>query len=139
MVGAINDFGESIFNNFYSSCFAVKDNSELFIRNVAKNYANLNALHPFREGNGRTQREFTRELCLKCGYVFDLSFTTHSEMLTASKVALEQGDVSLLIDIFNKAIIPIDQYKSKSEEYLKILTSDDLFIEEDLSDYDYTD
>ena len=28
-------------------------------------YTNSNALHPFREGNGRSQREFIRMLALK--------------------------------------------------------------------------
>ena len=31
----------------------------------------LNAAHPFREGNGRTQREFIRELGLKAGHYID--------------------------------------------------------------------
>ncbi|MBP5198505.1 MAG: Fic family protein, partial [Lachnospiraceae bacterium] len=32
---------------------------------LSKYYSDMNALHPFREGNGRAQREFSRELCLK--------------------------------------------------------------------------
>ncbi|MEE0920670.1 MAG: Fic family protein [Lachnospiraceae bacterium] len=136
-LNALYDYGNSIFEDFYPSCLSVKDNPELFVKTVAKNYADLNSLHPFREGNGRTQREFTRELCLKCGYIFDLSVTTHQEMLDASKLALEEVDLSLLIDIFNKAIIPIEKYQEKDEEYLKVLTSDDLFVEDNLDDYEY--
>lgn len=89
------------------------------------------------EGNGRSQREFTRELCFKCGYVFDLSITTHAEMLSASKIALEENNLTLLINIFTKAIVPIEKYQEKDETYLKILTSDDLFAEEEISDYEY--
>lgn len=134
---ALNDYGTSIFKNFYSSCYSVKSNPEEFVKTVAKNYADLNSLHPFREGNGRTQREFTRELCLKFGYVFDLSVTTHQEMLEASKLALEKVDLSKLISIFSQAIVPIEKYQEKDEDYLRILTSDDLYIEDDLDEYEY--
>lgn len=34
---------------------------------------NINFLHPFREGNGRTQREFTRLLALQKGYKLNLN------------------------------------------------------------------
>jgi cell filamentation protein len=34
---------------------------------------NINFLHPFREGNGRTQREFIRTLALQKGYELDLN------------------------------------------------------------------
>jgi len=34
---------------------------------------NINHLHPFREGNGRTQREFIRLLALEKGYTLNLN------------------------------------------------------------------
>lgn len=39
-----------------------------FIPRLAYYLAELNALHPFREGNGRTVREFARQLALNAGY-----------------------------------------------------------------------
>ena len=44
----------------------------------------LNVLHPFREGNGRTIREFIRELAYKNGYVLDLTQNTAEEIFNAS-------------------------------------------------------
>ena len=41
---------------------------EKFISRLAYFLAELNALHPFREGNGRTVREFARQLALNAGY-----------------------------------------------------------------------
>ncbi|MBZ5200036.1 Fic family protein [Planomicrobium chinense] len=41
---------------------------EKFIPRLAYFLAELNALHPFREGNGRTVREFARQLSLNAGY-----------------------------------------------------------------------
>ena len=45
--------------------------------------AELNVLHPFREGNGRTIREFIRQLAFKNGYILDLQETEPQHMLNA--------------------------------------------------------
>lgn len=44
---------------------------EEFISRLAYYLAELNALHPFREGNGRTTREFARQLALNARYQLD--------------------------------------------------------------------
>lgn len=126
----IPQYAETVFSNYYSECKANRNDINEFVNALAKNYGDLNALHPFREGNGRAQREFARELCLHFGYAFDLSHATHKEMLEASKLSFNKGDNSLLAKIFKKAVIPINEYKKdKSKEiYLAILASDDLTI-----------
>lgn len=48
----------------------------------------LNVLHPFREGNGRTIRELIREICFDCGYVIDWYEINHDDILRASKKAI---------------------------------------------------
>jgi len=55
----------------------------------------VNAAHPFREGNGRTQREFLRELGLKAGHYMDWRATTIEEMTNASRLSHVSGDASL--------------------------------------------
>lgn len=100
---------------------------------LAEHYADMNALHPFREGNGRSQREFARELCMDCGYVLDLTNTTHQEMLSASQISFNQGDNSKLEEIFQKSVTPVKEYKeleSRLKNIMLILSSDDL--DEDL-------
>lgn len=125
-VACIQSYAESVFSKYYSQCFEAKDNFEDFIRVFANNYGDLNALHPFREGNGRAQREFARELCLKCGYDFHLGVTTHKEMLEASVLSFEKADSSGFIRIFSKAVKP---YNSNIDiDALGVLTSDDLSI-----------
>ena len=133
----IHGFAEIIFGKYFSSCYAARNNRELFVEVLADNYADLNALHPFREGNGRSQREFTRELCLKCGYIFDLSTTTHKEMLDASIYAFNMADNSKLVEIFKKAVIPESEYEKNNDTFLNILTSDDLDIEDVVNSYEY--
>lgn len=43
----------------------------------------LNVLHPFREGNGRTIREFIRQIALKNGYFFNIKNVEPQNMLEA--------------------------------------------------------
>ena len=97
---------QEVIKKYFSQCYANKDNFDDFIRILADNYGDLNALHPFREGNGRAQREFARLVCFECGYDFNLSCATHKEMLEASKLSFNIGDSSAFVKIFSKAISP---------------------------------
>lgn len=42
-----------------------------FVAALADHYANWNALHPFREGNGRATREFIAQIARAAGYELD--------------------------------------------------------------------
>ena len=53
-------------------------------KRLAYYMAELNVLHPFREGNGRTIREFIRQLAYKNGFVLDLQRVDPKDMLNAS-------------------------------------------------------
>ena len=105
----IQSYAASIYPAYYNDCNHAKDNPKIFVKTLTEHYADLNALHPFREGNGRAQREFARELCMQCGYAFDLRFTTHEQMLNASIESLDKGDNKPLEEIFQKAINPLDE------------------------------
>ena len=73
-------------------------------KRLAYYWAELNVLHPFREGNGRTTREFLRQLALKNGYNLDLQNVDANELLDASKKSvIDENDLSsLLIKILDK-------------------------------------
>ena len=55
----------------------------------------INAIHPFREGNGRTQREFVRALALCSGFSIDWSRTSREEMIEASRRSLRIDNAGL--------------------------------------------
>lgn len=58
----------------------------------------LNVLHPYREGNGRTIREFIRELALKNNYILNLSRVSPKDFLNASiKSIVDTNNLSKLI------------------------------------------
>lgn len=97
----IQSYAQTIFLVYHTDCMRMKGDPERFIHIFTKYYADLNALHPFREGNGRSQKAFAWELCFRCGYEFDLSHTNHEEMLSAS-ISLIEGDKA----VFKKCIKP---------------------------------
>lgn len=109
----IQSYASDVFSRYYKNCCTAKGNPEQFVHVLAKHYADLNALHPFREGNGRAQREFAREVCYQCGYVFNLTTTRHEKMLDAS-IRSFTGDNSALEQIFRNAIKPIGDYRSNN-------------------------
>jgi len=63
----------------------------------------INAVHPFREGNGRAQREFIRELGIWNGFTIDWTEISREEMLEASICSL-RSDNAGLVRILGKAL-----------------------------------
>jgi cell filamentation protein len=83
----------------------LRDCSEKNIAEKAAYYlGEINAVHPFREGNGRAQREFVRELLLPLGFKVDYSLCDPKMMLYASINAFA-GDYELMTELFDKCII----------------------------------
>ena len=60
-----------------------------FAKSMANFLMELNALHPFREGNGRTQRIFCNELAKNAGYKMDLNLIPKDKILIASVEAYQ--------------------------------------------------
>lgn len=56
-----------------------------FAERLAYYMSEINAIHPFREGNGRAQREFFRCLAMESGFILDWSRVDHQEF-TNSRV-----------------------------------------------------
>ncbi|MCR5272426.1 MAG: Fic family protein [Lachnospiraceae bacterium] len=125
----MKSYADTVFAKYFPECYKNKDSIEDFVEAFSNNYGDLNALHPFREGNGRAQREFARMICLKCGYAFDLSCTTHKKMVSASQISLRTNDNGPLKEIFKNAIMPLEQYESRNSKHIYIFSSDDLSLE----------
>ncbi|OQB24904.1 MAG: putative adenosine monophosphate-protein transferase fic [Firmicutes bacterium ADurb.Bin182] len=60
------------------------DTKESIERRLSFYLSEINAIHPFREGNGRVQRLFIEILADRAGYEVDFSVVTAEEMITAS-------------------------------------------------------
>ena len=76
-----------------------------FVEEIVDFYCITNALHPFREGNGRTQRAFLTQLIRNAGY--DISFADmDTELLMIATIQSAQGVTDMLKQIFNESILP---------------------------------
>ena len=93
--------------NMFCRCFAIESEAERifgelrtekylrdlpvdrFAMRLAYYLAEINALHPFREGNGRTQREFIRSLAYQNNYFLSYAGISAEEMITASKASFK--------------------------------------------------
>ena len=89
----------------------ITDKKEMSHR-LAYYLGELNMIHPFREGHGRTQRIYIEQLCQNNGR-FEIDFTesTKEEMVLASiRSANESND--LLEELINKCLIDISNASS---------------------------
>ena len=97
----IDDYAKEIFNKLKAENYFVDYDNDFKIIKLAELFSNINALHPFREGNGRTQREFIEELAKVNGLDIDLTQINQEEMIEASHVSMN-GDNTLLEELFQK-------------------------------------
>ena len=75
-----------------------------FVDELVDFYCVTNELHPFREGNGRTQRAFLTQLIRNAGY--DINFADmDTELLMIATIQSAQGVADLLKQIFSESII----------------------------------
>jgi len=79
-----------------------------FAARLAYYLGEVNALHPFREGNGRTQREFIRQLALHAGFHVAWEEVSREEMVQAS-IAAMAGRLGLLEVIMGRIITTVAQ------------------------------
>jgi len=77
---------------------------EDFTRRLAHHYDQLNYIHPFREGNGRTQRVFWGRVARDAGYLIEWDRIVSHENDEASRLAAEQMDLSKLEIMFAKIV-----------------------------------
>ena len=99
----IEDNMNSIFGELKRENYLKGLTKEEFAKRLTYYMSELNVLHPFREGNGRTTREFIRQLALKNGYNLDLSRFKAEDILNASIESVVDVD-NLEEIIFNSLV-----------------------------------
>lgn len=70
-------------------------NPEEFSQKAAYYLAEINMIHPFREGNGRCNREFFRQLALASGHIIDWSLIKRETLLEATVISVDKNYVPL--------------------------------------------
>jgi cell filamentation protein, protein adenylyltransferase len=66
-----------------------------FARKIAALFSEINRIHPFREGNGRTQRQFVRQLADSLGYKLHFEVVSKERLVQAS-ILSANGDTAMM-------------------------------------------
>lgn len=78
-----------------------------FVEEMTDFYCVTNDLHPFREGNGRTQRVFLSQLALNAGYEMNFANTDTDELMLAT-IQAANGVNTYLKNVLREIINPIE-------------------------------
>lgn len=75
-----------------------------FVKRIAEFYNDVNYIHPFREGNGRTQRIYFTQLIRHYGYDINFADVDTDELMIAT-IQASSGVMDFLIEFFENSII----------------------------------
>ncbi|MGC3953178.1 MAG: Fic family protein [Propionicimonas sp.] len=78
-----------------------------FITRLAHHYDQFNYIHPFREGNGRTQRWMWDRIAHDAGWRLSWLDVTGAVNDAASRAAAEERDLQPLITMLDQVVVPL--------------------------------
>jgi cell filamentation protein len=81
-----------------------KLNKEALASKLSEILDNVNFLHPFREGNGRTQREFLRLLALEKELTLNLNPPDNKDVYDKYMKGTIEGDLKILTELILESI-----------------------------------
>jgi len=90
----------------FSGGWPSRISSDDFVDAFVDFYIRTNELHPFREGNGRTQRVFLAQLAQHAGYQLDFSCIDPDELMVAT-IWSAQGVDTMLRQLFREMLSPL--------------------------------
>lgn len=94
---------EDLFTELHNEKLLNDLSGEAYITRLAHYYSEVNTLHPFREGNGRTQRAFFTLLALESSRRIAWEYMNPKENLEAS-IAGYKGDESKLFEMLSALV-----------------------------------
>ena len=77
---------------------------------------NVNYLHPFREGNGRTQREFVRLLALEKRLTLNLNPPDENSVYERYMRGTIESDLTILTELINELIVNNNENKNGAQQ-----------------------
>jgi len=99
----LSSYATEIFARLANASWKTTPDRKEFIDGLAEAYADINALHPFREGNGRAQRAFLQQLAADGGHKLTWAGLSPEENEAAS-IAGFRGDLGPLIAMLDKHV-----------------------------------
>lgn len=97
----IEEIGKLKFERLKKQNYLKELEKEQFIDEISDLYNELNILHPFREGNGRTLRLFITLLIRNAGFDIDFS-KCDPDIIMLATINAAHGDISMLKSVFNE-------------------------------------
>ena len=82
-----------------------------FAQRMARLYGDLDYLHPFKEGNSRTLRAFTRQLASTAGYALDWN-TTNADAASRDRLYIARDK-----EVLKRAFPGLDQERAMKTEH----------------------
>lgn len=110
----IEPMAAEIFQNLKSESYLKNLSPDEFISRLAFYMGEINALHPFREGNGRTQRLFFVQLARAAGYELAFDQIDSGRLLNADIESMA-GHYTLLETLLKENISPIQPPSIKTQ------------------------
>ena len=99
----IQSYSNTVFRALATEKYLVNLEPKVFAERLAHYLSEINAIHPFREGNGRVQRLFISQLAEHAGYSLDYSALDQAGLyLVMQKSFL--GNIQPLADLIFKII-----------------------------------
>lgn len=97
----IESYASEVFRRLVDEQHLAGLTRERFVEKVAHYYGEINAVHPFREGNGRAQRAFLRQLALDAGHTLAWEHLDAVALVHASQRSF-QGDDLAMVDLIDR-------------------------------------
>lgn len=79
--------------------------ADLFAARAAEHCSELNAIHPFREGNGRSLRAFLVVLGRQAGHEVKIQHIDADQWNQASRDSFRNGDVTLMQEVIGSVMV----------------------------------
>lgn len=95
---------QAYINRLIHTYYQTANSKDEIIKQLAKILDNLNYFHPFREGNGRTQREVIRSLALSKGYSAQVRVEQDDEVYNLYMDGTVYGDLGKLEELLGKIL-----------------------------------
>ena len=101
-VRQIQSYSNTVFSDLAAENYLIDLEPKVFASRLAHYLSEINAIHPFREGNGRVQRLFISQLAEQAGYTLDYSALGQEDIypvMQASFLGNEQPLAELILKI----------------------------------------
>ena len=102
-VRLIQSYSNTVFSAIAAEKYLVNLEPKVFANRLAHYLSEINAIHPFREGNGRVQRLFISQLAEHAGYTLDYSALDQADLYPVMQESF-LGNVKPLAGLILKII-----------------------------------